>query len=841
MKMKTAHMAATERPDGCYHCGSALPALAKSGTIKGETLEFCCNGCLAVAQYIHEAGLESYYDRRDAGGAPVPVFTEAEKAAEYAPRYARETGDTIETSLMIDGIHCAACVWLIEKTVGRVAGVVEAAVNFSTHRMTVSWVAAETSLKQIIEKIRSIGYRAAEYDASAEAPFVKKKNEALLKMSVAGFSAVTTVFLADGLYGGYLWGIDDGFKNYLQWVSLFAAIPAVFYSGSAFIIPAYNGLRNRAFTMDLTVGLGALITFFYSVWATVQNRGDVYFDTVAMFIFLILAGRFLEAAYRRKAWSDTQRLAGLRVESATIVRDGVRLVVDIGSVAPGDTVEVKPGEAVPLDGVVLEGSSSVDESMLTGESKPVEKSAGLPVYASTMNTHGTLRFAVTRTGPYTVLSRITGLVEMAQSRKAAVQVLSDKLAGYFVPIVLAVAAATYLGWSYYDPAHAVIYAVAVLIITCPCALALATPAAIIIGCGAAAKDGVIVKSGAALEKLHKATHIVFDKTGTLTEGTMSVVAVLPAKGGSEEEVLGVAAAVEQFSEHPAGKAIYAEAQRRGAVVNARVEGFRAIGGKGVEATVKGSIRHAGKVVELAALSAPEQVIAGSRSFLDGRGVAIPVEFVEAEDRANALGDSAVYVAATQTSGEFKLLGVVMLTDPIRPSSAGLVKGLKEMGLTVTMLSGDNRTTAQTVAVKLGIESVVAAVVPEGKQDTIKGLKKEGEVVVMVGDGINDGPALATADVGVAVGSGAELAVGSADIVLLNPDPMSVLRAIEISKNTFGAIKGNLLVSLVYNVVLMPLAAFGYIVPVVAAVAMPLSSILVIANSVKAARKTRRAL
>lgn len=841
MRIKTADIAALAAVPSteCHHCGSSLPYNPVTGDIKGEALLFCCNGCLSVSRYIYDAGLESYYGIRDASGVPVPSFLETEKDAPAAPRYASVSKGVSETSLMIEGIHCAACVWLIEKAVKRVSGVVEAGVNFSTHRMLVRWEQDTASLSDIIGKIGSVGYRAAEYDSSVEAPLVRKKNDTLLKMSVAGFSSVTAVFLADGLYGGYIWGMDEGFKDFLQWISLFAVMPAVFYSGSAFITPAWNGLKNKTFTMDLTVALGSLITFFYSVWATVNKRGDVYFDTVAMFIFLILAGRFLEAAYRRKAWSDTARITHLATDSATVVFNGVRSVVPVASVKAGEILEVKPGETVPLDGVVTEGCSSVDESMLTGESRPVKKSPGAGVWGATVNTHGTFRLRVTGTGKDTVLSKITRLVEQAQTNKAGVQVLSDRIAGYFVPLILAVSAATYIGWSFYDPARAVIYAVAVLIITCPCALALATPAAIIVGCGAAAKDGIIVKGGSALEKLHKATHIVFDKTGTLTEGRMSVTGIIPADGESEEGLLKTAALAEQFSEHPIGKAIYAEAQRRAIPSVEPVGEFKAIPGKGVEATVKRGLNRkaSGRVVDLAVACGPCMVVAGNRAFMDEHGVGIPAGLLVVEDRSNDEGETAVYVA-TASDAPFKLAGLIVLSDPPRPKSAELVGRLKGMGLKVTMLSGDNRKTAGAVAAKLGIESVVAGVLPEGKEETIRKFKKDGDIVVMVGDGINDGPALATADVGVAVSSGAALAVGSADIVLLNPDPMTVLRAVEISRNTFGAIKGNLIVSLLYNIILTPLAAFGYIVPVVAAVAMPLSSILVIGNSVKAARKTR---
>jgi len=440
------------------------------------------------------------------------------------PMFVKAEGDVNEMSLLIEGIHCAACIWLIERVLGETEGVVSARINFSTSRARVQWHGTMIDPVEIIRKITSLGYSATPYDpSSSEAPLAKKSADMMIRMAVAGFCTVAAMFLAEGLYAGYFWGIDASSRNFIQWLSLVITAPVVFYSGTPFTRGAYNGLRNRAMTMDLPIALGALITYFYSAWATVNKRGDVYYDSAAMFIFLILIGRYLEAASKRKAGSATERLLSLGPKTATIIKDGERTTVPVNAVSVGDWVEVKPGEKIPVDGIIMEGESRVDESMLTGESRPVKKVVGSQVSGATMSMDGTFIFRATKIGDDTVLSRIIRLVEDAQSSKASIQRVADRIAAYFVPAILGIAALTYLYWSIHDPGHAVIYAIAVLIITCPCALALATPAAIIAGTGAGAKEGILIKNGEVLEKAHKATHIIFDKTGTLTEGRMGVV------------------------------------------------------------------------------------------------------------------------------------------------------------------------------------------------------------------------------------------------------------------------------------------------------------------------------
>jgi len=829
-----------ESPAGCFHCGLPLGRSPLAASIGGGDKEFCCAGCLAVCRHIYSSGLEDYYEKRDTSRPlKAPALDENSFSAEQESFAAAASGSRAEACLTIGGIHCAACVWLLEKVVGKMDGVESARVNFSTRRMALEWDSQTVGLKEIAAKVGSIGYTAEPYDPAGEAVYAAEEKSLFIRASVAGFGFLVTMFLSEGLYGGYLWGIEDGYRDFLQWASLLVSLPVVLYAGYPFMAGALRALRNGVMSMDLPVALGFLITFVYSAWATVVGRGDVYFDSSVMFIFLILTGRLLEAKAKKKAFGAVSRLSTLEPRTATLVEGSSRREVEIRSVKEGDMLEVLPGQKVALDGVVVSGEANVDESMLTGEANPVAKKAGDMVYSATINTDGAFILRVTAAADRTLLSGIRKLVEDAQMEKAQVQKFADRVAAYFVPAILAVAALTYAWWSVHDPSNALIYSVAVLIITCPCALALATPAAVLAGTGGAAKEGILVKSAAALERLNRTTRVVLDKTGTLTEGKMTVTEIVPAEGVSIDELLASAASVEQSSEHPVGKAICKEAAKRG-VEPEELEGFRAHPGKGVEA-----FRKVGGVVEKAAsnvLDFParkEAVVAGNRRFLEERSVEVPESLKACEKRLLAEGKTITFIAVTRAGGAIEAAGLIAASDPPRENAAAAVRRLKQMGMKVTMLTGDNSAAAALLAGKLGIDEVMAGLLPAEKQQAVSRMREEGEAVVMAGDGINDAPALASAQVGMAVGSGTALAISSADIVLLNNDPMMIARAIEISKKTFGVINGNLALSALYNMVLTPLAALGFIVPLVAAVAMPLSSLAVIANSVRAGRRQKR--
>ncbi|VAV84001.1 Lead, cadmium, zinc and mercury transporting ATPase; Copper-translocating P-type ATPase [hydrothermal vent metagenome] len=837
--------------DDCFHCGLDATGVGIRESVGGGLRDFCCNGCLQVARYIFSAGLEAYYDKRsDSRPGVVPEALAGKLVIDEDADFIRVVGDEKEASLIVKGIHCAACIWLIEHVVGKASGVTSARLNFSTHKLHLKWSPAATGLKDIIEKLGSIGYEAAPYTDGVRDELLEKRRSALLiKMIVAAFGTAATVFFADGLYAGFFWGIEDGFRDFMQWTSMAVAVPVVLFSASIFVKGALAGLRHRSLTMDLPIALGAIITLIYSSWATVVGRGDVYFDSACMFVFLILLGRYFEAAARRKAAAESSNLQALEINSATLILGGERKRVATSEVKVGDIIEVAPGEAVALDGVIVEGRSTIDESMLTGESRPLGKEKGDLVYGNTINIDGSLRIRVTKVGADTAFSTIKRMVEDAQLGKARIQRIADRIAAYFVPLILIVAAGTFVYWSFYDISNAVVYSVAVLIITCPCALALATPCAILAGCGAAARRGILIKGGEVLETACKATVVVMDKTGTLTEGKMSVDGIF-VDGGlaaipiNEREVLRIAASMECRSEHPIGKAIVKKAGLRAHELY-KAQDFKAIPGRGVAGKLLevpgffASLGHEsrGKVISISG-ETDLTVYIGNEKMMRENGVAISSELYERRRELSASAVSSVYLAigAGINSGKSRAVAVISVTDPVRAQSVTLIERLSAMGLDTIMLSGDNRETAEAVAGGLGIARVISEVMPEDKEEVVKKLQGEGEVVVMVGDGINDAPALAAADVGMAVGSGTGLAIDSADVVLLNSNPLLVGEAIELSRSVYGGIKQNLWISLFYNLLFTPLAAMGFVVPVVAAIVMPLSSLIVIGNSVRAARK-----
>jgi len=838
----------------CFHCGLDATGLDIRESVGGELRDFCCNGCLQVARYIYSAGLEAYYDKRsESRPGAVPEALAGKLVIDEDGDFISSVGGEKEATLIVKGIHCAACIWLIERVVGRAAGVTSARLNFSTHKLHLKWAPASTGLKDIIEKLGSIGYEAAPFTDVARDELLEKRRSALLiKMIVAAFGTAATVFFADGLYAGFFWGIEDGFRDFMQWASMAVAVPVVLFSSSIFVRGALVGLRHRSLTMDLPVALGAIITLVYSSWATVVGRGDVYFDSASMFVFLILLGRYFEAAARRKAAAESSNLQALEVSSVTLILGGERKRVAISTVKVGDLIEVAPGEAVALDGVIVEGRSTVDESMLTGESLPLGKEEGGLVYGNTINIDGSLRVRVTKVGADTAFSTIKRMVEDAQLGKARIQRIADRAAAYFVPFILLIAAGTFVYWSFYDISNAVVYSVAVLIITCPCALALATPCAILAGCGAAARKGILIKGGEVLETACKATVVVMDKTGTLTEGRMSVDGVFVDGASdpfpiSEGEALRIAASVECRSEHPIGKAIVKKAGLKASELY-KVIDFKAVPGRGLAGRLRqasGSpappVRESGgKVVSISG-EAGLTVYIGNEKMMREKGVAISSELTARRRELSGRAVSSVYLAVgPENSGKSRAVAVISVTDPVRAQAISLIERLGAMGLATIMLSGDNRETAEAVARGLGIARVISEVMPEDKEGVVKKLQGEGEVVVMVGDGINDAPALAAADVGMAVGSGTGLAIESADVVLLNSDPLMVGEAIEISRSVYGGIKQNLWISLFYNLLFTPLAAMGFVVPVVAAIVMPLSSLIVIGNSVRAARRGLRA-
>jgi Cu+-exporting ATPase len=761
--------------------------------------------------------------------------------------------DTSTVDLPLLGMHCAACANRIEKALNEAPGVRRASVNFATARATVEYDPTQSDLSSLQGAVRAIGYDALTpaqrgteasaqpddlYDAEAAARQAEYQRLSR-RFWIAAALTVPVAFLA---MGGHIvpqlapW-LDQPWR---PWVELALTTPVLFWAGAEFFIGAWNAARHRAADMNTLVAIGTLSAYLYSVVATVAPQlfaetlfdgaaaqgahqhtaaspAGVYYEVAAIIITLILMGRLLEARARAKTSGAIRSLMGLQAKTARIERGGIDVDIAIEQVQPGDIVVVRPGEKVPTDGQIVDGASTVDESMLTGEPMPVSKRAGDTVIGATLNKTGSFRFRATKIGKDTVLQQIIRMVGQAQGSKAPIQRLADVVSSYFVPIVLCIAVATFVVWFVAAPVEsrlsmALLTFVSVLIIACPCALGLATPTAIMVGTGRGAQNGILIKGGEALEGAHRLTTVVLDKTGTITAGHPEVTDIR-AIGMDERELVRLAGSAQRGSEHPLAEAIVRYANDRG-ISLVQPEHFEAISGEGIVARVEG-----------------RQILIGNSGFLAKRGILVDVSAAQALARE---AKTPIFVAI-----DGRTAGLFAIADPIKPTSARAIRRLHELNLKVAMLTGDNRNTAEAIARELGIDRVLAEVLPDAKSAEIQHLQEQGNVVAMVGDGINDAPALAQADIGIAMGSGTDVAMEAADITLVKGDLNGVVTSIALSRATIRNVKQNLFFAFVYNVLGIPLAAgvlypwTGWLLsPIIASAAMALSSVSVVTNALR---------
>lgn len=812
----------------CFHCGLEVPENLHL-TIRYEEREepACCAGCQAVAQSIIDAGLGSYYKQRtaDAKQAALPPDEVLAQIRLYDLPEVQQgfveqgEGDSREAVLMLGGITCAACVWLIEQQLLRLSGVLRVDLNYSTERVRVSWDNNRVALSDILLRIQSTGYTAAPYDAQKqEAAAQKKRKQALIRLAVAGLGMMQTMMFA---VPTYLYNdIEPQFLKLLHWASFFMVLPVMLYSAVPFYQGAWRDLRNRRVGMDTPVTIALLLTLVAGMYALFSNAGQgMYFESIAMFVFFLLSGRYMEQVARRKASDATERLVKLvpafchrlpgypaseEVEEAAVVQ----LAVD-------DVILVRPGEVIPVDGEVLQGESEVNEAMLTGESLPVLKQTGSQVVAGTLNTASPLVVKTRQVGSNTRLSHIVRLLDRALAQKPRLAELADKYASSFVFGLLVMAVPVFIGWSLYaDMTTALWITVSLLVITCPCALSLATPTALAASTGSLASDGVLVGGSHSLEGLSQVTDVVFDKTGTLTEGRLNVVATRIFGNWSEAEAVQIARQLEVQSEHPIAKAILEMPSEERLQITAEQRLNRVGHGVSAMLTINGetllwSLGRVGFVAEIAG--------------------ALP-------NGLSAIQHDGGLVALGNTRG---FQAVFLLSDQIKPNVAEMLSELRQQGLRLHVLSGDRQTAVDALAVQLGLDHARAEALPEDKLAYVETLQRQNRKVLMVGDGINDAPVLAQADVSVAMAGGADVARDGADVVLLNDDMTVLPKIIEQARRTRTIIRQNLVWASLYNVIAVPLAVFGFVTPWIAALGMSLSSLLVVSNTLRLLKKDKR--
>ncbi|HHV64459.1 MAG TPA: heavy metal translocating P-type ATPase [Peptococcaceae bacterium] len=808
----------------------------KSLTISGMTCAACAKAverAVRKLEGVTAANVNFASEKLNIEYDETKVSLEEIKAAVDKAGY-KVVSDAVSKTLRIDGMTCAACAKAVERAVRKLEGVTEASVNFATEKLNITYEPSQIRLSEIRKAVEKAGYKALEDEAAVDKDKERKEQEIRILWKRFIVSAVFTVPLLiitmghmfGEPIGFYLPQIIDPMLNPLNFglIQLLLVLP-VLITGYKFFTVGFKTLFKGSPNMDSLIAIGTSAGFLYGVFAIVQiAKGNheyanyLYFEAAAVIITLITLGKYLEAVSKGKTSEAIKKLMGLAPKTAVIIKDGKEEVVPIDEVEVGDVIVVKPGEKMPVDGEVVEGTTSVDESMLTGESIPVEKNVGDIIIGASINKNGHIKYKATKVGKDTVLAQIIKLVEEAQGSKAPIAKMADVISGYFVPVVILIATVSALAW-YFIGGESTVFAltifISVLVIACPCALGLATPTAIMVGTGKGAEYGILIKSGVALETAHKIRTIVFDKTGTITEGKPKVTDIVVTGGITQNDLLQLAASAEKGSEHPLGEAIVKGAEEQGLELK-KLDTFKAIPGQGIEVVIEG-----------------HTILLGNKKLMTENRVSLE-NLEETSDKLAEEGKTPMYIAIDK-----KAAGIIAVADTVKENSKKAIEMLHKMGIKVAMITGDNKRTAEAIAKQVGIDRTLAEVLPQDKANEVKKLQEEGNKVAMVGDGINDAPALAQADIGIAIGSGTDVAMESADIVLMRSDLMDVPTAIQLSKSTIRNIKQNLFWAFAYNSLGIPVAMgvlyiFGgpLLSPIIAAAAMSLSSVSVVFNALR---------
>ncbi|WP_434339723.1 heavy metal translocating P-type ATPase [Motilimonas cestriensis] len=790
---------------GCFHCGEPVPENSHfSVEFDGDSKPMCCPGCEAVAETIIKSGLSSYYHHR----------TEpAQKADQLVPEalqsldlydleeiqndFVALNKDLQEVMVSIDGITCAACAWLIEKQLRVIPGLTFINVNTTLHRAIIRWDPNQLKLSDILKAIATVGYRAHPFQADDQEKQYREQVKSYMKrIGLAGIATMQVMMFAVALYADLFTGMEDQFRQYFRWVSLIMATPVLLYSAQPFYFNALRNIRNGTLGMDIPVSIALLGAYIASTYATIMGTGEVFFESISMFTFFLLIGRMLELRARRKASESGNNLAKLMPKMAWLKEGDELKHVPAKLLQVEQVVLVKPGETIPADGIIIAGKSTVEESMLTGEHIPVLKQVEAAVYAGTINLESPLTIQVKETGQSTLIADIIRLQDLAQAEKPRIQVIADLVSRYFVGALLIVSAVTYTSWMFIAPEHAFWITLSVLVATCPCALGLATPTALTCATASLNRLGVLIRKNHVLETLAKADHFIFDKTGTLTQGKFSVVNTYLYGELSQEQVLGLASALEHHSEHPIGRAFHPFKQN-----NIQVDSVTNLPGEGLTGYYQGKLLRLGNPV-----------------------------FCQ---QANPI-DSQLLVIMLTIDAE--LVAIFELDDALRDDAQACLTQFHQANVQTTMLTGDGSYQAQSVADKLNIKQVISGVTPAQKLAAVQNFQQQGSVTLMVGDGINDAPVLSQAHVSVAIGSGTDVAKNSADVILLGDSLNKLAQARNLAIKTRTIIRENLGLSLGYNLLILPLAATGHVPPYIAALGMSLSSVVVVSNSLRLLKK-----
>ena len=800
-----------DQPLACYHCGLPVPAGSSfHADILGEARELCCHGCQSVAEAISANGLEDYYRYRTELPRTAEELVPEELREldlydhpEVQKRFVHAEGEyQRQASLILEGITCAACIWLNERHLKQLDGVQQVSVNYASHRARVSWDDSRIKLSAILAEIRRLGYQAHPFDAQAQEDLRQQRRKAdIRRIAVAGISAGQVMMLAVALYAGAAQGMEYGTAQLLRWFSLLLTAPALLYSALPFYHSAWRALRLGQANMDTPITLGLVAGFAGSVWATVQGQGEVYYDTITMLVFFLLATRFLERGAREKSVEAAENLLRLVPAMATrLTMDQQHQLVPVHELQQGDLLLIKPGETIAADGLVEQGESSADESLLTGESRPLAKAPGSRVYAGSINYESPLQVRVSEVGEDTVLAGIARLLDRAQAQKPRLAQVADRLASGFTWALLLLVAMVGLYWWHSDAPRAFEIMLAVLVVSCPCALSLAAPAAFAAAGSHLVARGVLLTRGHALETLARVSHCVFDKTGTLTQGRPALLQILPQGALDAQQCLRLAAALEQASEHPLAQSFLQAAGREPLPV---VEARENVPGKGVRGTIAG-----------------QRLTLGSAALSPRLGCDLAVKELPPGASVVWLGD------------ERQVLAAFVLADALRPQAREMVSALRARGLRVSIFSGDHPAAVEHYAAELGVDGWRSGLSPEQKLGALRELQQQGEIVAMVGDGINDAPVLASAQVSIAMGSGTQMARTTGDVVLLSESLLEIDHLLATSRFGMNVIRQNFGWALGYNLLVLPFAASGHISPWLAAIGMSVSSLVVVLNALR---------